>query len=82
MRKGLILANGVGVVDPFYCGDKDEVLVEFWNIRDNPVEVKRGEILAQGMIIQQQPVQWREVKEMEEQGVGGYNTDWFEKSEE
>ncbi len=82
MRKGLILANSVGIVDPFYCGDKDEVLVEFWNITDNPVEVKREEVLAQGMIIKHEPVVWKEVEAMGEQGVGGYNTDWFENQKE
>ena len=31
MRKGLLLANGVGVIDPFYNGDKDEIMIELFN---------------------------------------------------
>lgn len=76
MRKGLVLANSVGIVDPFYCGDQDEVLIEFLNILDKPVTVNRGDTLAQGMFVQVEPVSWSEVDTMGEPGRGGYSTDW------
>lgn len=72
MRKGLMLANSVGIVDPFYCGDKDEVLIEFMNFTDNPVEITKGERLAQGMVVKSEMIGWTEVEAMNEEGVGGY----------
>ena len=76
MKKGLMLANGVAVGDPFYCGDKDEVLIEFWNFTGKAVNISKGEKLAQAMVIKSEMVTWNEVEQMGEEGVGGYKTDW------
>jgi len=72
LRKGLMLANGVGVVDPFYCGDNDENLAFFLNITDEPVTVEAGDRVVQGMIIKTEPVTWQEVESMNSDGHGGY----------
>jgi dUTP pyrophosphatase len=72
IKKGLMLANGVGVVDAFYHGDDDEVMTFFLNITDDPVTVEAGERIAQGMIMKTEPVTWREVESMESDGHGGY----------
>lgn len=74
-KKGLMLANGVGVVDPFYCGDSDEILIEVFNFRDRAVEIKKGESLAQGMIIRADKIHWNEVEKMPDKGHGGYSID-------
>jgi dUTP pyrophosphatase len=71
-KKGLMLANGIGIIDPFYSGDKDEVKLLFFNITDKPIEVKRGEALAQGMIVRREPIEWVEVDTMGSDGHGGY----------
>lgn len=81
LEKGLILANGVGALDSFYGGDKDEVLLEFFNITDHEVEIKRGEYLAQGMLIKYEVVEWKEVDKMNENGMGGYIGNWGKKTE-
>ena len=48
-KKGLILANGVGVIDAGYEG---EVLVPLWNkSRDTPVVLEEFERIAQIVII-------------------------------
>jgi dUTP pyrophosphatase len=73
LRKGLILANGVGVVDSFYNGDKDENLAFFLNVTDSPVEVRAGEKIVQGMIVKTEPITWAELEALEHEGVGGYN---------
>ena len=72
LRKGLVLANGVGVVEPFFCGGKDEIVFEFLNVTNENVGVERGETLAQGMIIKYETVEWEEVEKMGEKGRGGY----------
>lgn len=72
MRKGLMLANGVGVTDPFYRGDNDENLAFFLNVTNQPVTVEAGDKVVQGMIIKTEPVEWAEVDSFNETGHGGY----------
>ena len=43
-KKGLLLANGVGIIDADY---KDEIKVMLYNSTDNPVLIQRGERIAQ-----------------------------------
>ena len=73
-KKGLMLANGVGVSDPFYSGDQDELKLQLLNFTDQPVEVHKGEALAQGIIVRREPVEWVEVDSMDTEGHGGYQT--------
>lgn len=72
IRTGLMLTNGVGVIDPFYCGDNDEILSFFLNTTDEPVTVAKGDRIVQGMFIKPQPITWNEVDNMSDPGVGGY----------
>ena len=72
LKKGLMLALGVGVIDPFYCGDKDEIYLQFYNFTEKSVKVERGEQLAQGMIVKYETAEWNEVESMLEEGIGGY----------
>src|SRR5215471_459642 len=46
-RKGLLIPNGVGIIDQDYCGEGDELRVQVFNFRDEAVTVKRGERIAQ-----------------------------------
>jgi dUTP pyrophosphatase len=73
LRKGLMLSNSVGVIDPFYSGDKDENLAFLLNITDKAVTVEAGDRIVQGMLIKTEPVHWQEVDAMNEKGHGGYN---------
>ena len=53
-KKGLILANGIGVVDADYYGNPDndgEMGFEFYNILDEDIVIKKGEKLGQGIIM-------------------------------
>ena len=52
-KKGLMLANGIGVVDADYynnSGNEGEIGLEFYNILDEDVIIKKGEKLGQGII--------------------------------
>jgi dUTP pyrophosphatase len=51
LKRGLMVANGVGVVDCDYCGPTDEIKIEVFNFTDAPVQVRRGDRLAQGIVI-------------------------------
>lgn len=51
LKRGLMVANGVGVVDSDYCGPADEVKVQVINVTDQPVRVAIGDRLAQAMVL-------------------------------
>ena len=51
-KKGLILANSVGVVDKDYYGNPDNdghIMFAFYNIKDEDVVVKKGEAKGQAI---------------------------------
>lgn len=51
-KKGLILANSVGVVDADYYGNPDNdghIMFAFINTRDEDVLIKKGEAIGQGV---------------------------------
>jgi dUTP pyrophosphatase len=50
-KRGLMLANGVGIVDPDYCGPTDQVFLPLHNFDEVTITVKRGERLAQVVIL-------------------------------
>ena len=74
LKRGLVVANGVGVLDPDYCGPKDEVLIQVLNIRGTEVEVKRGDRLAQGIVLPAPRVAWQEVEDLREITRGGFGS--------
>jgi dUTP pyrophosphatase len=51
LKRGLMVANGVGVVDADYCGPADEVKVQVINVTDAAVRVGAGERIAQAMVL-------------------------------
>lgn len=51
LKRGLVVANGVGVLDSDYCGPTDELKIQLMNVTDEAVAVKRGDRLAQGVIL-------------------------------
>ena len=51
MKRGLLVANGVGVVDSDYRGPADEVKIQVLNVTDAPVRVAKGDRLAQAMVL-------------------------------
>ena len=74
LKRGLMVANGVGVVDPDYCGPTDEVMIQVLNITDTEVEVQRGDRLAQGIVLPAPRVTWNEVSEIRAGARGGFGS--------
>jgi dUTP pyrophosphatase len=72
LKRGLMVANGVGVLDPDYCGPKDEVKIQVLNISGAEVQVKRGDRLAQGIVLPAPRVSWQEVSDLREVTRGGF----------
>ena len=51
-KKGLILANSVGVVDKDYYGNQDNdghIMFAFYNIKEEDITIKKGEAIGQGI---------------------------------
>ena len=74
LKRGLIVANGVGVIDADYCGPDDEIKIQVLNITDAPVHVARGDRLAQGIVLPCPRIVWEEVTDMTEPTRGGFGS--------
>lgn len=51
-KKGLILANSVGVIDKDYYGNQDNdghIMFAFYNIKDEDITIKKGEAIGQAV---------------------------------
>lgn len=73
-KKGLMLANSVGIIDADYCGEEDEILISVYNFRDEPVTVERGTRIAQGMFVPAPKAHWIEVELMHPESRGGFGS--------
>lgn len=73
VRKGLLIPNGLGIIDQDYCGEGDELKIQVLNFREEAVLVKRGERIAQGIFVPITRATWNEVDEMGE-GRGGFGS--------
>ena len=71
-KKGLILRNGVGVIDQDYHGPEDEIKLYVYNFTSAAVAVERGERLAQGLIVPIARAEWEEVEKVRESSRGGF----------
>ena len=72
LKRGLMIANGVGVVDSDYCGPADEVKIPTLNFTSHPVHVARGDRIAQGILLPSPRVVWEEVGELRAGSRGGF----------
>jgi dUTP pyrophosphatase len=74
LKRGLIVSNGVGVIDPDYSGPNDEVMIQVMNITDSDVTIGRGDRLAQGIVLPAPRIVWEEVSEIREVTRGGFGS--------
>lgn len=73
--KGLVLANTIGVIDEDYQG---EIIAQAWNRdRNNLIELRAGERIAQLMFVPVGKAEWvvvDEFSEPTERGEGGFGS--------
>ena len=74
LKRGLMVANGVGVIDADYCGPEDEIKIQVLNITDAPVMVARGDRLAQGIVLACPRIEWEEVEHIDRPSRGGFGS--------
>ena len=51
-KKGLILANSIGVIDSDYYGNEDNdghIIFAFYNIKEEDIEIKKGDVIGQAI---------------------------------
>ena len=73
-KRGLLIPHGVGVIDPDYCGESDEIQIQIYNFTDQPVTVERGTKIAQAIFVRVDIAEWSEVSEMRSETRGGFGS--------
>jgi len=73
-KKGLIMANGIGIIDPDFSGDGDEIKAAYYNFTAVPVMIEKGDRIAQGTFVKISHPEWTEVDEMENKTRGGFGS--------
>lgn len=74
LKRGLMVANGVGIVDSDYCGPEDEVKIAVLNFTGAPVHVSAGDRIAQGVLLPATRVSWQEVDTVRTDSRGGFGS--------
>ena len=71
LKRGLMVANGVGVIDSDYCGETDEIKIQVLNVTDSAVTVRAGDRIAQGLLIPVTRAEWSEAGSALRDGARG-----------
>ena len=51
-KKGLVMANGIGIIDKDYYGNPDNdghFMFSFFNIKEEDIEIKKGDVIGQAI---------------------------------
>ena len=73
-KKGIGLPHSIGIIDSDYAGPEDEVKLLLQNITNEPVVVKKGDRIVQGMIMPVVKAQFEEVQSMDHDSRGGFGS--------
>ncbi len=73
-KRGLLIPHGIGVIDPDYCGEGDEIQTQIYNFTDQPITVERGDKIAQAIFVRVDIAEWSEVSEMGSETRGGFGS--------
>lgn len=71
-KKGLLAT--VGFIDQDFCGETDEILMQFYNFQNTSVTIERGERLGQAAFVRIDKAEWEEVSSMGEKDRGSFGT--------
>lgn len=71
-KKGLICTPGF--IDQDFCGDNDEMLLQFYNFQKEPVTLERGERLGQAVFVKIEVAEWEEVDSHKKPVRGGFGS--------
>jgi dUTP pyrophosphatase len=73
-KRGLSMANGIGIGDEDFSGDNDEYQAALYNFTDVPVALKKGDRIVQMIILPFNHVVWDEVGSLGNSDRKGFGT--------
>ncbi len=73
-KMGLCIPQGFAIIDQDFCGPDDELLLQLLNFTDNPVSVKAGDRLVQGMFVPIMKCAFHEVEQLANPSRGGFGS--------
>lgn len=73
-KKGLLMANGIGVGDHDYRGDSDEYQAALFNVSDTEVTIEKGERIVQLIVMNYDRVAFEEHPRFDAPDRGGFGT--------
>lgn len=73
-KRGVMLANGIGIGDADYRGNDDEYQAALLNFTDQPVTVEKGERIAQMIILHRERVEFVEQDHFTTENRGGFGS--------
>ena len=71
---GLMMAQGLGIIDNDYCGEEDELKIQVYNFTDEPVTIERGSRIAQAIFVRVGTAEWNEEDQMNAPSRGGFGS--------
>lgn len=73
-KRGLTMANGVGIGDADFSGNDDEYHAALYNFTDVEVVIPRGDRIMQGVFVPVLQANFEEVDEMKNKTRGGFGS--------
>ena len=73
-KHGLSKPHGIGIIDQDYCGPEDEVKIQVRNFTEQPVAIKKGAKIAQGLFVRVDQFEFEEVDEIKKESRGGFGS--------
>jgi len=73
-KKGLMLANGIGIIDQDYHGPEDEIGILLYNSTHDSVKIEKMDRIAQGLILPIIKAEWEEAADMKAASRGGFGS--------
>lgn len=74
LKKGLMLANGIGIIDQDYCGENDEINVQMYNFTERKMTIEKEERIAQAILVKIAKAEFEEMPNMRAKSRGGFGS--------
>ncbi len=73
-KKGLMMANGIGIGDYDYRGDGDEYKAALYNFSKQPIKIEKGERLVQMIVLQREKINLEKLEVFDSSDRGGFGS--------
>lgn len=73
-KKGLMMANGIGIGDYDYRGDGDEYKAALYNFSQKVVQIEKGERIVQMIVLHREQIQLERADSFTENDRGGFGS--------